>query len=341
MRRKVLIVGHADADGHLIAEQTRRNLELIANFDVKVVVDPQRTKDHRLWNSLPSLKEIEDADLVFFVDLMFSPKTFVSEATALVEFVNARPTKRFYLIDHHPLPARRLEEAKNLRFMYRPDVRELALGPRSGMMVVAAICERQADTVESIMSPAHQAISTGIRRAAALGGALSGSPLMALLKADCWRELAELGNDDNKLHYLPSGRRPMNFQASPALIKLEEIATSLLSKDVEKAYDSNDFEPGRGHMPYDIDIALERIEDGPQLRNSPPPAKDLEAIVTLLEVAALSLTTELGSTFSIGRLIREARDLAGDEIDLDERDAKTVLEKASFLEREGNDYRLR
>src|SRR5260221_9410954 len=143
MRRRVLVVGHADADGHLIAEQVRRNLALIEGFDVKAVVDPARTKDHKSWMKLDAISEIAEADLVFFVDLMFAPASFAEEASALVDFVTARPKKHFFLIDHHPLPLRRLGMADNLRVIYRPDVFECAVGPRSGMMVVAALCEKQ------------------------------------------------------------------------------------------------------------------------------------------------------------------------------------------------------
>jgi single-stranded DNA-specific DHH superfamily exonuclease len=141
MKQSVLVVGHADADGHLITEQVRRNLARIDRFNVETVVDPVRTKDHKAWTKLDDITEIEDADIVFFVDLMFAPSTFDEEARSLVEFVNDRREKQFFLIDHHPLPLRRLAAADNLRVLYRPDVFECAVGPRSGMMVVAALCE--------------------------------------------------------------------------------------------------------------------------------------------------------------------------------------------------------
>ncbi len=73
MRHSVLVVGHADADGHIITEQVRRNLALIDTFDVKTVVDPLRTKDHKAWMKLETLTEIDDSDIVFFVDMMFAP----------------------------------------------------------------------------------------------------------------------------------------------------------------------------------------------------------------------------------------------------------------------------
>ena len=78
---------------------------------------------------------------MFFVDLMFAPATYAAEAKALTEFAQSKPRKKFFLVDHHPLPLYRLEAADNLRVVYRSDVAECAIGPRTGMMVVAALCE--------------------------------------------------------------------------------------------------------------------------------------------------------------------------------------------------------
>jgi hypothetical protein len=128
---QVLVIGHADADGHLIAEQVRRNLASVESFAVKVVVDPQRTQGHRSWLKLDAFPEIASADYVFFVDLMFAPDSYTEEAAALTRFASAWPDKRFFLIDHHPLPLRLLQAAPNLRVAYRPDVCECAIGPRS------------------------------------------------------------------------------------------------------------------------------------------------------------------------------------------------------------------
>ena len=69
MSHRFLVIGHADADGYIIAEQTRRNLAQVKSFDVDVVVDPRRTNDHKTWLKLDKLNEIERADYVFFVDL--------------------------------------------------------------------------------------------------------------------------------------------------------------------------------------------------------------------------------------------------------------------------------
>ena len=98
-------------------------------------------------------------------------------------------------------------------------------------------------------------------------------------------------------------------------------------------------------MAYDSEVGQERFSytagQPAQRRNSRAYSKDLEAIVTLLEVAALSLTTEPDKTFTLEELLHEARAIGGDEIELDDRDIKIVMEKASFFERVGGELCLR
>jgi hypothetical protein len=343
MMHKVLIVGHADGDGHLISEQVRRNLSLIDSFDVSVVVDPLRTQGHKSWLKLDAIYEIKEADYVFFVDLMFGPQSYVEEANALVKFAEAFPEKHFFLIDHHPIPLARLAPAANLRVMYRREVSECVLGPRSGMMVVAALCEHQTEEVADIKTPIHDALAVGMIRAAAHGGPLAGEKLLALLRADKWDALFQLGTDDAQYHYLPRGRRPSNRPQSDTLRNLDETATYLLAH--HGATNSQNDQRRRTAMAYDVDVGQQQLsyESGHRtlLRNTSRSPKDLGVIITLLEVAALSLTTEAGATFSLDQLIGEARKFAREGVELDERDIKIVLKKRTFLEKIGNEFRLR
>ena len=100
-------------------------------------------------------------------------------------------------------------------------------------------------------------------------------------------------------------------------------------------------------MAYDVaDVAQERfsLENGHRTRLSNSPtgrARDLETIVTLLEVAALTLTTAPEVTFTHAQLIGKARELSGNQIDLQEEDIDIVLKKQSFLERAGSELRLK
>jgi hypothetical protein len=341
---KVLIIGHADGDGHLISEQTRRNLSLVGLFDVDVLVDPIRTQDHKCWLRLDRFNEIDAADYVFFVDMMFGPQSYVEEAKALVDYVSDYPEKRFFLIDHHPLPLSRLAPADNLRVIYRQNVSECSFGPRSGMMLVAALCERQPDDAEHLKTPLYDALAVGMRRAAALGGPLAGEKLLALLRADQWEALYQLGIDDPKFHYLPRGRRSASRPVSDALKKLDETASNLLAlpgNNIEKSEHTH----RRTAMAYDLNVGQQQLayDTGrPTLhKNTPRSSKDLGVIITLLEVAALSLTTAPGATFTLDQLIREAQKFAGDRIKLEERDIKIVLRKRTFLDKVGSEFRLR
>lgn len=336
MKREVLVISHADADGHIIAEQARRNLESIDSFNVSVIVDPTRTRDHHMWLRLDSFPEVERADLVFFMDMMFGPDKFAEEASALVAFASARPAKKFFLIDHHPFPLRRLEKADNVRMIYRRDVFDVAFGPRSEMMVVAALCEKQRKEVADIVTPLHEQLAVGMRRAAAHGGDLPGEKLLALLRANRWTELLDLASEDKAEHWLPRGRRVAGHVPSAALVAATEAATRLLSGQAPVS-DYKTPRPRSDEMAYDMTQAAFAYDHGVRVRrrNVGVSAKDQEAILTLLEVAALSLTERPDATFTLDDLIRQAQELGGDEVAIAREDAEVVLEKANFVERVG------
>jgi len=336
MTHKVLIVGHADADGHLIAEQVRRNLALIESFKVKVVVDPTRTQNHRAWLHLDAISEINDAEYIFFVDLMFAPDTCAEEADALTSFVCARPEKHFFLIDHHPLPLNRLSQAPNLRVSYRPDVCECAIGPRTGMMVVAALCERQDKEVAGVKTALHAALCVAMRRAAAIGGPLSGNKLLCLLSANRWDTLLRLSEEAPRFHHLIRGLRSSAQARSEALDELDVTATELMNQGGNagrNAAMSKDLDIENEELTYEGEARVLRKKNGSS-------SKDLEVIVTLLEVAALSLSPKEGTKFSLDQLLSEARELGGDDVKLDERDVKTVLGKARFVKKAGKQHYL-
>jgi hypothetical protein len=339
MSHRVLVIGHADADGYIIAEQTRRNLAQVKSFDVDVVVDPRRTKDHKAWLNLDQLNEIDRADYVFFVDLMFAPATYAAEARALTDFVRRKPKKRFFLVDHHPLPLQRLEMADNLRAVYRSDVAECAIGPLTGMMVVAALCEPQpSEVAKNIKEPLLEDLAKGMKRAAAPGGPLDGKKLSALLRADCWDAFLELGRDDAKFHRLPRGRRPSDAPQSKVMMTLERAASDLLAHRPPKSTSKV-----RMNMAYDVASAELSYDTGRAVlqKNAPSSPKDLGVIATLLEVAALSLTTEQGKIFTIDDLIREVQEIGGEDAKFDKNDVKIVLHKAGFLKKVAGGYQLR
>jgi len=332
--KPVLIVSHADADGHVIAEQMRRNLAMVPAFNVSTVVDPARTRDHRTWMRLGEIREIDASEIIFFVDLMFAPASFIAEADALSTFAMERPATRFFVLDHHPLPLERLRRAPNLGAAYRSDVVDCTFGRASSLMVIAALLEKQPTRV-SAESEDQKLLAEGIRRAAAIGGPLPGEKLLALIRFECWDELIELGRDDPSFHRLPRGFRPARAKMSKILRRLDRRAADLVKSDTA---------PGSGGRSAAMSYDLELLDAGVVPTPSPASldASDLEAIVMLLELAAIYLTRDPNSSFSREELIEKARELSGDALRLDEMDLKIVLGKAGFLKKlAGGRYRLK
>ncbi len=61
--------------------------------------------------------------------------------------------------------------------------------------------------------------------------------------------------------------------------------------------------------------------------------RDLEAIITLIELAALELTTAPGESFTREKLIETIREYAGDDIKIEEKDVDNVLGKGGPLKK--------
>jgi hypothetical protein len=92
-------------------------------------------------------------------------------------------------------------------------------------------------------------------------------------------------------------------------------------------------------MAYDFDDCADR---------SPPRAEiaawlpdDLEALVTLLELGSIVLTTAADQTFTQAELLAAAHELAGPEMQLNEQDLEIVLSGCKFLERVEGRLRLK
>lgn len=93
-------------------------------------------------------------------------------------------------------------------------------------------------------------------------------------------------------------------------------------------------------------MAHDHVYDGrPPVGQAPiKPAdpRDLETIVSLMEMAAIGLTTMTSTTFTRDELLREAQAYGGAEVQLREVDFDIVLRHASFIRRvRGRRLRLR
>ncbi len=84
-------------------------------------------------------------------------------------------------------------------------------------------------------------------------------------------------------------------------------------------------------MPYDFENDSDKAP--PATNIVPAQGDDLEVIVTLLELAAIGLSPLPDSTFSLADLLREARELGGEEVGLRDDDAQAVLIGCRFLKK--------
>ena len=201
----VLIVGHADADGHLAAEQSRCNVLRMGACRCEVLVDPKRTASYRMWhNHLPEIP-IARADTVIFVDIMFPPDDPSDSVWNLIELANKNPGKSFVVIDHHPvlgLP----ELPQNLGIWFTSAVYTCCFGLPTWLMVVAAICDRDEGPVAPMIDNTMRLRALGMERAVA-DRDLAGEKLLRLLAADRWDLLETLAKDSNDMHKRVRGRR--------------------------------------------------------------------------------------------------------------------------------------
>lgn len=335
MNRQVYVVGHADADGHLITTQVCRNLSKVPGFEVFGIVNAELTKNHKTWFNLRQLPIAEDADMVFFMDLMFAPSSFLDEAKALMQFIKDRPKTRFFVMDHHPLPLGRLV-APNLRAIYRDEVSDCTFGPRSVLMEAAALCEKQPTRVKADPKRASKLmpLATAIQRAAIPKGPLAGERLMALMHAGQWRQILALNEEPADVHPRPRGLRPANAPESKRLTSLTRMADKLLGLPSEHAGARAPL--GAQPMAYDAEVLtpdqLAEVMSLPPLEVPKLNGRDLEVIMTMLELAAMELTPQAGATFTKKALLDKAREYAGDSVELLDSDVKIVLNKNGFLE---------
>lgn len=89
-------------------------------------------------------------------------------------------------------------------------------------------------------------------------------------------------------------------------------------------------------MPYDFEGTEDRSPP-PWMMNGPEyQPTDLEAIVMAMEIAAINLTTAIGSSFTLDQLLDEAASM-----DVDRASAAIVVGNVKFLERDGDRLRLK
>ena len=161
-----VIFGHADADGFLATEQTRRNLTAMG-VRVRTIVVSAETGSHRFWHGAFANFKHSDYELVVTVDIAFSFREPEKSFNSLLSAARANRQTHFVAIDHHPMlrPQRRLA---NLDVVSVSSAYDCCLGePSDELMLVAALCEGERSKYRDRITERHTKRAIGVRRAAA------------------------------------------------------------------------------------------------------------------------------------------------------------------------------
>ena len=97
-------------------------------------------------------------------------------------------------------------------------------------------------------------------------------------------------------------------------------------------------------MSYDFDVSPDLIPSKAavhvkgtnrvKVKASPTRIDDLEAIVLLLELAAMALSDKSTTSFTTAQLYKEACTIAGNDATIDVEDVQIIVDNATFLKRE-------
>ena len=225
MSKKAVLFAHADGDGHLTAEQSRRNL-IEDGYDVQaVIVHPALTRNWRFWGQHFQDADFGDSDDVFVVDIMLGGKEWKDNCAALLKRVRAEPHRQFHVIDHHPVEiGERLP--KNLELNFTESVYECCYGDPSELMLIASICDRDEEPVQKLLTQRHRHIAAGISRAVSDRNVLAGAPLLHLLRNECWGVFERLADEPADYHRTFYGNRTAKEPLSPLLQLAYAVAAS-------------------------------------------------------------------------------------------------------------------
>ena len=211
-----IIYSHADADGHLAAEQTRTNL-IAEGVEVRQVVIGRETKNYTFWERTFAGLDLRQFRLVVVVDIAFSFREPLRSLESLLQTVRRHQLTQFIVIDHHPLMGT-TEIPANLRLIEVESAYECCLGvPSDDFMVVAAICDGDGKVVRSRISNIFVKRALGIRRAAADVEGMVGTRLSSLLRSRKWEFFESLAEEPAEFHRNARGRRTSKSLISPLL----------------------------------------------------------------------------------------------------------------------------
>ena len=207
-----ILFGHADADGHLAAVQSRDWL-IKQGLSVTTVVSPE-TRNYRFWERLPKF-DLSDYRVVVSVDIAFRFRDPADSLARLLAVSDRQPQKHFIVIDHHPL-VRPQRPRQNVQLVEVDDPYDCCLGvPDPELMQIAALCDGAPTSVTP--TPLLRKRALGVRRAAADVSGVAGNVLLELIRDRRWFFFEALAEEDNGMHRSVRGIRRSSNELSPLL----------------------------------------------------------------------------------------------------------------------------
>lgn len=213
-----ILFGHADADGHLAAEQSRDWL-IQRGVDVTTVVSSE-TRNYRFWEKLSKF-DLSEYGMVVSVDIAFRFRAPEDSLARLLAVSDRHPQKEFVVIDHHPL-AHPINLPQNMLLIEVIDPYDCCLGvPNPELMQVAALCDGAPTAV--LPTPELKRRALGVKRAAADVRGVAGHILLELIRQRQWDFFEALSEEEQEMHRSVRGFRLSSNKISPLL----EYARSL------------------------------------------------------------------------------------------------------------------
>lgn len=219
MSNRAIIFSHADADGHVIAVQSKRNLIKAGYEVIDVVVDPVLTRNYRFWEDHFQAADFGDSDHVFIFDIMLNSKNPTTSLEAIASRAKSERTRKFSIIDHHPAELR-FELPANVSLQLVDAVYDCCYGEPTELMYLAAICDKEAASVRDRISEWHLKVAKGIHRAVTDRKRIAGRILLDLIETGQWGVFRALADEPDSLHRTMYGNRILESQESPALRRL-------------------------------------------------------------------------------------------------------------------------
>lgn len=218
--KSAILFGHADADGHLAAEQSRDWL-VRRGMDVDVVVSSE-TWNYNFWKKLPHY-ELSRYGLVVVVDIAFRFRDPEESLSRLLSVADSEQHVKFVVIDHHPLLEPR-EPRENVQLVQVDDPYDCCLGePNPELMQVAALCDGAPTFVQATETLKKRAL--GVKRAAADLHGVAGHRLLQLIRQRNWEFFEALSEEDSEMHRSTRGRRNSSSTSSPLLNYARNLPT--------------------------------------------------------------------------------------------------------------------